>query len=110
LKPVKDEELSLVLGGVKRLMKSFGPAELGQMMEGAKGLFIIATLSAMAIGIVLGAFIACMNEMRERLYRRQPRSDRAGMNKATDRSPCRTGVQWWRFRLAALNYEIGLNQ
>jgi hypothetical protein len=26
------------------------------------------------------------------------------------RRPCRTGVQWWRFRLAALNYEIGLNQ
>jgi alcohol dehydrogenase (cytochrome c) len=27
-----------------------------------------------------------------------------------DQWPCRTGVQWWRFRLAALNYEIGLNQ
>jgi hypothetical protein len=52
---------------------NFGPAEMAEMMEGARALFIVATVSSVGIGIVLGAIIG--------LYRILFR------HRATDQSP-----------------------
>ena len=42
---------------------SFGPAELGQMMEGAQSLFLRATVVSIGLGILIGIIITMCNAL-----------------------------------------------
>ena len=43
----------------------FGPAEMAQMMDGAKALLTVAMISSISIGLVLGVIVAFWKLHRE---------------------------------------------
>jgi uncharacterized membrane protein len=91
----------------------FGPAEMAQMMEGAKALITVMTVSSVGIGLALGVIVALFAAFfRSRLHRdlaREPISIGNDMTKVTpDDRVTRSGEQIFPITLSVLLFILAV--